>query len=226
MQSWRTPFPIWNQSVVPCPVLTVASWPAYRFLKRQVRWSGRSGGRSGHLLKNFAQFIVIHTVKGFGIVNKAEVDVFLQLSCFFNDPTVVANLISGCSAFSKTSLNIWKFTVYVLLKPGLENFELYFAGMWYECNCAVVWTFFVIAFLWDWNENWPFPVLWPLLSFPSLLAYWMQHFQSIIFKDSSTGIPSPPLALFVVILPKAHLTSHSRMSGSRWVITPSWLSGS
>ena len=76
-----------------------------------------------HLFKNFPQFIVIHTVKGFGIVNKAEIDVFLELSCFFDDPVDVGNLISGSSAFSKTSLNIWKFTVHVLLKPGLENFE-------------------------------------------------------------------------------------------------------
>ena len=79
-----------------------------------------------HLLKNFPQFVVIHTVKGFGIVNKAEVDVFLELSCFFDDPADIGNLISGSSAFSKTSLNIWKFTVHVLLKPGLENFEHYF----------------------------------------------------------------------------------------------------
>ena len=76
-----------------------------------------------HLFQNFPQFIVIHTVKGFGIVNKAEVDVFLELSCFFDDPADVGNLISGSSAFSRTRLNIWKFTVSVLLKPGLENFE-------------------------------------------------------------------------------------------------------
>ena len=82
-----------------------------------------------HLLKNFSQFVVIHTVKGFGIVNKAEVDVFLELSCFFNDPADVGNLISGSSAFSKSSLNIGKFTVHVLLKPGLENFEHYFASV-------------------------------------------------------------------------------------------------
>ena len=114
------------------------------------------------------------------------------------------------------------------LKPGLENFEHYFTSMWDECNCAVVWAFFGIAFLWDWNENGPFPVLWPLLSFPNLLAYWVQHFHTIIFWiwNSSAGIPSPPLALFVVMLSKAQLTSHSRMSGSRPVIIPSWLSGS
>ena len=82
-----------------------------------------------HLFKNFPQFVVTHTVKGFGIVNKAEVDVFLELSCFIDDPTDVGNFISGSSAFSKSSLNIWKFTVHVLLKPGLENFENYFASV-------------------------------------------------------------------------------------------------
>ena len=82
-----------------------------------------------HLIKNFPQFIVIHTVKDFGIVNKAEVDVFLELSCFFDDSVDVGNLISGSSAFSKTSLNIWKFTVHVLLKPDLENFEHYFTSV-------------------------------------------------------------------------------------------------
>ena len=136
-----------------------------------------------HRFQNFPQFIVIHTVKGFGVVNKAEVDVCLELSCFFNDPTDVGNLISGSSAFSKSSLNIWKFSVHILLNPGLENFEHYFASVWDEYNCAVVWTFFGIAFLWDWNENWLFPVLWPLLSFPNLLAYWVQHFHNIIFQD-------------------------------------------
>ena len=82
-----------------------------------------------HLFQNFPEFIVIHTVKGFGIVNKAEIDVFLELSCFFDDPADVGNLVSGSSAFSKTSLNIWKFTVHVLLKPGLENFEHYFTSV-------------------------------------------------------------------------------------------------
>ena len=122
-----------------------------------------------HLLKNFPQFVVIHMVKGFGVVNKAEVDVFLELSFFFHDTKDVGNLISGSSAFSKSSLNIWKFTVHILLKPGLENFGHYFASLWDECSCAVVWTFFGIVFLWNWN------VLWPLLSFPNLLTYWVQH---------------------------------------------------
>ena len=100
-----------------------------------------------HLFHNFPQFIVIHTVKGFDIVKKAEIDVFLELSCFFHDPTDVGNLISGSSAFSKTILNIWEFTVDVLPNPGLENFEHYLTSVWDECNCVVVWAFFGIAFL-------------------------------------------------------------------------------
>ena len=140
----------------------------------------------------------------------------------------VANLISGSSAFSKTSLNIWKFTVHALLKPGLENFEHYFTSMWDGCNCVVVWAFFGIAFLWDWNESWPFPVLWPLLSFPICWHIECSTFTVSYFRiwNNSTGILSPPLAFFVLILPKAYLTLHSRMSGSRGVITPSWLSWS
>ena len=126
-----------------------------------------------HVMKNFPQFVVIHTIKSFIIVNKSKADVFRDLSCFFYDPTDVGNLISGSSAFSKSSLSIWKFSVHILLKPCLENFEHYFASVWDECNCAVVWASFGIAFLWDWNENWPFPVLWSLLRFPNLLAYWV-----------------------------------------------------
>ena len=105
IQPWCTPFPIWNQSFFSCPVLTVASWPACRFLRRQVRWSGIS------ISLRIYQFVVIYTVKGFiGIVNKAEVDVFLEFPCFFYYPTDVGNLISGSSAFSKSSLYIWKFS--------------------------------------------------------------------------------------------------------------------
>ena len=91
-----------------------------------------------HVFKNFPQFIVNHTVEGFDIVNKAEIYVFLELSCFFYDPADIGNLISGSSAFSKTSLNIWKFKVHILLKPGLENFEHYFTSVGDECNCAEV----------------------------------------------------------------------------------------
>ena len=223
-QPWCTPFPIWNQSVVPCPVLTVTLWSAYRFSQEAGRlvWNF-------HFFKNFPLFGVIHTVKGFSIVNEAEdLDDFLEFSCFFYNPTDVGNLISSFSAFSKSNLNIWRFLFHMLLKPRLENFEQKFPSIWDDCNCVVVWTFFDIAFLWDWNENWPFPVLWPLLSFPNFLAYWVQHFHSFIFRmwNSSAGITLSPLVLFIEMLPKKHLTSHSKMSGSRWVITPLWLPGS
>ena len=116
-----------------------------------------------HLFQNFPQFVVINTVKGFGIVNKAKVDVFFWNSCFFDDPENVGNLLSGSFAFSTSSLNIWKFMVHILLKPGLENFEHYFTSMWDECNC-VVWVHECIAVCnesslnilchypsWDWN---------------------------------------------------------------------------
>ena len=152
-----------------------------------------------HLLKNFPQFVVIHTVKSFSIVNEAEVDVFLEFSCFFCDPTDVGNLISGSSAFSKSSLNIWKFSVHVLLKPSLENFEHYFAIVWDKCNCAVVRTSFDIAFLWDWNailfqscgHCWVFQICWRVEC---------STFTASSFRvwNCSTGIPSPPLALFQV----------------------------
>ena len=100
---------------------------------------------------------MIHTVIGFGIVNKARVDVFLELPCVFGDPTDVGNLISGSSAFSKSSLNIWKFTIHVLLKPGMENFEHYFASMWDKCKCAVVWTF-----LKRWEYQTTLPASWEI----------------------------------------------------------------
>ena len=174
IQHCHTPFPVWNQSVVSCLVLTCFLTCIQISQEEGKVWYY-------HLLKNFPQFIVIYTVKGFGVVNKAEVDVFLEFSCFFYDPMDVGNLISGSFAFSESSLNIWKFSVHVLLKPALENFEHYFASVWDECNCVVVRTFFGIAFLWDWNENWPFSFLWPLLSFPNSLAYWGEHFNSIIF---------------------------------------------
>ena len=95
-----------------------------------------------HLLKNFPQFIMIHTVKGFGVVNKAEIDVFLELSCFFDDPVDIGNLISGSSAFSKTSLNIWIFTVHVYWSLAWRIFSITLIVMWDECNCVVVWAFF------------------------------------------------------------------------------------
>ena len=139
-----------------------------------------------HLFKNFPQSVVIHTVKGFDTVNKAEIYVFLQLSCFFNDPENVGSLISVSSAFLKptwTSGSFWFMYCWSLAWRILSITLLDFTSMWDEYNCAVAWTFFGIAFLRDWNENWPFPVLWPLQSFPNLLAYWVQHFHSIIFQD-------------------------------------------
>ena len=125
---------------------------------------------------------------------------FLELSCFFDDPVDVGNLISGSSAFSKTSLNIWKLMVHVLLKPGpgLENFEHYFTSVWDECNCAVVWAFFGIAFLWDWNENWLFQSCGHCRIFQICWHIECSTFTASSFRiwNSSTGIPSPPLTLF------------------------------
>ena len=136
-------------------------------------------------------------------------------------------MISVSSAFSKSNLNIWKFTVHVLLKPSLENFDHYFASVWDEYNYAVVWTFFGIAFLWNWNENWLFQSCGHCWVFQICWHKEWSTFTASSFRtwNSSTGIPSPPLALFVVMLPKVNLTSHSRMSGSSWMITPSGLSG-
>ena len=138
------------------------------------------------------------------------------------------NLISGSSDFIKSNLNTWKFLDIVLLKSSLENFQYYFASVWNEGNFAVVWRFFDIAFLWDRNENWPFQSCGHCWVFQICWHIECSTFTASASKiwNSSTGIPSPPLALFVVMLPKAHLTSHSRMSGSRWVIVALWLSGS
>ena len=168
------PFPNFEPVCHSILVLTVSSWSEYRFLGRQVKWS------SNLISLRIFQFVVIHTVKGFRVVNQA--DVFLEFSCFFYDSTDFGNLISDSSAFSKFSLNIWKFSVHILLKPSLENFEHYFAGMWNECNSVVIWTFFGMPFLWDWNENGPFPVLCSLLMFPNLLAYWVQHFELLCWS--------------------------------------------
>ena len=137
-----------------------------------------------HLLQNFPQFIVIHIVKVFGIVNKAEIDFF------FWNPLAFLMI--------QRMLAIWSLVPLPVLKPpwtsGSSRFtycgslawrilSITFTSVWDECNCVVVWAFFGSAFLWDWNENWPFPLLWPLLSFPNLLAYWLQHFHGIIFQD-------------------------------------------
>ena len=131
-----------------------------------------------HSFKNFPQLVVIHTVKGFNIVNEAEVDVFWNSLAF----SMIQWMLAICSsAFSKFSLYIWTFSVHILLRPNLKDFEHDLASVWDECNYTVVWMFFTIALLWDWNESWLFPDLWSLLSFPNLLAYWVQHFNSLIF---------------------------------------------
>ena len=149
---------------------------------------------------------MIHTVKGFSVVNEA--DVFLEFSCFFDDPTDVGNLISGSSAFSKPSLNIWKFLVHLLLEPSLKDFEHDLASMWNECNCVAVRTFFDIALLRDWNENWPFLVLGYCWVFQLCWHIECSILTASSFRiwNSSTGISSHPLVLFIVMLPEAHLT--------------------
>ena len=158
------------------------------------------------LLKNFPQFVVIHMVKGFGVINKTKVDVFQSFSCFFDDPTDVDNLISGFSAFSKFILNIWNFTVHILLKPSLQNFEHYFPSVWDEFNCVVVWTFFVIPFFGigmktdhfqSCGHCWVFQSFWHI-ECSSLIA------SSFRILNSSAEIPSPPLALLTAVLPKAN----------------------
>ena len=132
-----------------------------------------------HLLKNFPQFVVSHTVRGFSIVNEAEY-IFSKFLCFFYILADVGNLVLLPLPFSK-SLYIWKLLIHTLLKPSMKGSKPNLANVWNEHNCTVVWTFFGIALLWDWNENGPFLVLWPLLSFPNLLAYWVQQFNSTIF---------------------------------------------
>ena len=160
IQPWDTPFPIWNQSIVPWFVLTVAFWAACRFFRRPVRCSGIP------ISWRIFQFLLIYTVKSFIVVNEAEVDAFLELSCFFCDSTDVGNLISGSSTFSNSSLNNWEFSIHAVLKPSLENFAHYFASIWNECDCAAVRKFFHIALLLELEWKLTFPVLGPLLSFP------------------------------------------------------------
>ena len=163
-----------------------------------------------HLFQNFPQFIVIHTLKRFGIVNKTEINVFLELSCFFDDPVDVGNLISGSSAFSKTSLNIWKFTVHISLKPGLENFELYLSSMWDECNRAVVWATLALPFFGIGMKTDLFQSCGHCLIFQTAHILYAALSQHRLLEFEIAGIPSPPLALFIMMLPKAHLTSHPR----------------
>ena len=129
-----------------------------------------------HFLKNFPQFVVVHTVKGFSIVSEADGNVIwdsLPLS-------MIQWMLAIWSLVPQTRLHIWKFSVHVVLKLSLKDFEHYLASKWDELYCVIGRAFFGIAFLLDWNENWPFPALWPLMSFPNLMTYWMQHFYILI----------------------------------------------
>ena len=132
-----------------------------------------------HFFKNYPQFVVIHTVKGFSQWNRSRCfSGILLLLLWFNE---CWQFDLWFVAFSKTSLYTWKFSVHLLLKPSLKDFEHSLTSIRKEYNCLVVWTFFGTALLWDWNENWSFPILWPLLSFLNLLTYWVQHFNTTIF---------------------------------------------
>ena len=180
--------------------LTAASWSA-QFSQEtgKVVWYS-------HLLKNFLPFVVIHTVKGFGVVNKA--DVFLELSFFFDDPTDAGNLISASSLFTKSSLNIWKFTVHVLLKTGFKNYEHYSASPWDEQLCGslkILWHCLSLGL--EWKLAFSSPVVTALFSkFVVIMSAALSQHPFLGFENSSTEIPSPPPALLVVMLPKAYLT--------------------
>ena len=142
-------------------------------------------GKAGLVFPSLEEFSsLLWSTQSNPLVKKAEVDIFLELSCFFYDPVDVGNLISGYSAFSKTSLYISKFSVHILLKPSLKVFEYYLASMWNECNYVVVWTVFGIALLWDWKENWPF---------------------SIFFQNSATAEFSKLPGMLSTALSQAHL---------------------
>ena len=131
------------------------------------------------LLRNFPQISVIHTVKGFSVANITVVDVFSGIPLFWYDPTDELAIWSLVPLPFYIQLEYME--VHILLNPHLEDFEHYFASMWDKYNCVAVWTFFGITFLWDWNENWLFPFLWPLLNFPNLPAYIEENFHIIIF---------------------------------------------
>ena len=202
------------------PVLIVASWPAHRFLRRQVRWSGTP------MSLRIFQFALIHRVKGFSIVNKAEVDVFLGFSCFLHDTANVGNLISESFVFSQPSLYIWKFTycwswAWRILSMMLLACEMSTVVQYFEHSLAL--PFFGIGMktylFQSCGYYWVFPIYWCNVC-RTLTA---SSFRNV---NSSAGILSPPLACFIVMLPKSHLTSHSRMSSSMWVTPPLWLSRS
>ena len=178
IQPGCTPFPILNQSVVPCLVLTVASCPAYRLLGRWVRLYAIP--TSWRILHNLLWSTQSKTLAQ----SMKQRYIFSKFLCFFYILADVGNLILVPLPFSKSSLYIWTFLIRILLKPSLKDSKHNLATVWNEHNCKVVWTFFGIALLWDWNENWPFLALWPLMSFQNLLTYQVQQFNSIlIFQD-------------------------------------------
>jgi len=143
---WCAPFQIWNQSIVPCPVLPVASWSTYRFLRRQVRWSGTSISlRIFHSLLWFTKSYCSQWSK--------TTSFSIRIPSFLHNSMNISNLSSGSSILSKLKVYIWKFSVHILLKPSLKGFEHNIASMWNEHNRTLGWTFFGIAFLWDWNVN-------------------------------------------------------------------------
>ena len=188
IQTCCTLSPTFNQSVFPCLFLTIVSWSAYRFHRRQMFWYF-------HLFKNFP-VCCDHKVKGFNVVNEAEVDVFLKFSCFIYDPVDVGNLFSGSSAFSKFSLNIWKFLVHLLLMPGLENFEHYFDSVrWVQLggilNILLALPFFEtgmkLIFFLCFGHWCIFQIGWHIECNTLTASYFR-------IWTSSTGISSPPLA--------------------------------
>ena len=140
-----------------------SSWPAYRFLRRQVRWSG--------IPISLRAFQVCHDpLKCFSRIDETEIDGFLKFSCFLYNPANVGNLTSGSSAFSKPSWDNWKFLVHIMLKPSMQDFKHDLTSMRDECYCLTVSTFFGTTLLGNWDEDWPFPVLWLLLGLPDLLT--------------------------------------------------------
>ena len=176
-----------------------------------------------YLFKKFPQFVVIHAVKSFSTVNEAEVELFPECLCILHDQTKAGNPVSSSSAYSKPSLNTWRCSAQILLKHTLNDFKHNLASTWNDCNSTVVWTFFAIALLLDWSETDLFQ--------SCLVSQFCGHIEgststasSFRIWNTSAGIPLP-LPLLIAMLPKANLTSHSKMSSFRWVTT-SWLLGS
>ena len=180
--------------------------------------TGFSGGRSGGLVfLSLSEFstVVIHKVKGFSVVSEAEVYVFLEFSCFFYDPADVDSLMPGSFAFPKSSLNIWRFSVHALLKPHVENFERHCARVWDECTVLQVAHSLPLSFL---GLEWKAAFSSPVATAGILSAALSQH--HLLESEIAQLEFYPPVALSIVMLPKAHLTLRSKVFGSRWVITP------